>query len=196
MSKAYETIRSRLWLILLATFLFVYGIHVGLTASPVEEASASAKLIEVIKELAKLYKPYSLSTMVFLLVKNSLTMYLIYFAGIMLAFPSAIVVILNGFVVGVVGKILAEEHGASTAFLSLATHGVFEVAALVIAGAFGLNLGLCVLKRVFKISSRTEVSLRDLIKLDLASLTVVGIPLLAIAAFMETFVTPMVSGLY
>jgi len=195
MPEIKKEFRCRLWLILLATLAFLFGLYAGL-AAPTAEVGGTAKFLESIRELAKLYKPYSVSTMVFLLLKNSLTVYLIYLVGVLLAFPSAIMVMLNGFVVGAVGRALANEYGILIAFASLATHGIFEITALIIAGAFGLSIGLHVIRKFSRAPPWIKDRLAETIKRDLATITIACIPLLAIAAFIETYVTPLVSGLY
>ncbi|MWV65709.1 stage II sporulation protein M [Halorubrum sp. JWXQ-INN 858] len=106
------------------------------------------------------------------------------FAGVALAVPAITSVAFNGLVLGAVAA-LEENLDALVAFV--VPHGIFEIPALVVAGALGLHLGV-VGWRAFR-GRLSRVGFAD--ELERAFWVTMGVGvLLAVAALIEGFFSP------
>ncbi|WP_255194219.1 stage II sporulation protein M [Natronobeatus ordinarius] len=106
------------------------------------------------------------------------------FAGLALAIPALASLAFNGFVFGIYAR-LEVDPDALLAFV--APHGLFEIPAILVAGALGISLGLAWWRAVRGQLTRTELA-NDL---ERAFWVVVGLGVvLAVAALLEGFVSP------
>lgn len=88
------------------------------------------------------------------------------------------VIIINGYLIGFTSRIVAELEGLSSLW-RLLPHGIFELPAVILSVGFGIRLGFFVLKR--------DKHLKKEIKDTFTFFTYIVIPLLAVAALIETF---------
>ncbi|MGF3499526.1 MAG: stage II sporulation protein M, partial [Candidatus Methanosuratincola sp.] len=168
----------------IATGLLLIGMLLGVIAGSSGEMSGSNSIVEQLEPLFQFYKPYQPFTVVFLFFKNLLTAGMAFLLSPLIFVPAAIL-LLNGYLLGMVGSIVANEVSLWAALASLAPHGIFEMPALVIAAAAGFRFGIAVLKKIkskiggtdYLVSYDFEKSLR---------LFVLSAILLFVAAIMET----------
>lgn len=100
--------------------------------------------------------------------------------------------VVNGFILGVLSVLVSKAYGPWFFLAAVAPHGVFEVPAMVLSVALGLRAGWALVKKL----RGKEVSLRREVKRGLKFYLRVILPLIVFAAFIETFLTPIVmSGL-
>jgi stage II sporulation protein M len=105
--------------------------------------------------------------------------------------------LLNG---GVIGLLAAVSRAAGMPlgrfFLAgIAPHGIFEVTAVVYATGLGLSLTLEISRKVLGASSEASPPVAGLITSALKAWALFVVPLLLVAAAVETFVTPHLLGL-
>jgi stage II sporulation protein M len=95
----------------------------------------------------------------------------------------------NGMVIGIMLEIVVEKLGAAggaTVFAAgILPHGVLELPAVLISTAIGLKLGYAALRTLLKGDGRVAAELKDGLLIFLFWL----VPILFLAAFIETFVT-------
>ena len=106
------------------------------------------------------------------------------FAGI---FPVCFVAI-NGYIVGVVYCVKGQQIGYTTALLYLIPHGVIEIPAILLACSYGTWLGMRFLKKV----RGEKVNFGEDFKMAIKACLKNVVPLLFVAALIETFITPLV----
>ena len=106
------------------------------------------------------------------------------FAGI---FPVCFVAI-NGYIVGVVYCVKGEQIGYFKALMYLLPHGVIEIPAILLACSYGSWLGVRFVKKVRGENVDFGKDFRRALRACLRNV----IPLLFVAALVETFVTPVV----
>lgn len=141
------------------------------------------KLATKTKDASKLY-------IVGLIFRNNLRALLfIMFGGIALGIISLSGIIFNGFLVGIV-LALNFYNGQSLAFFlaAILPHGIFELPAVLVGSAFGLKTGLNIIFPGNE--SRKEMFKKNLYQ-NVLALTVL-VPILFIAAAIETVVTPYI----
>ncbi|CAI49145.1 DUF95 family protein [Natronomonas pharaonis DSM 2160] len=110
-------------------------------------------------------------------------------SGLTLAVPAAASLVFNGVVFGVYGRLEADPE-ALAAFV--APHGVLEIPAIIAAGAAGLWLGVAGWRRLRGRCSDAELA--DRIERSFWVLVGIGV-VLAVAGFIEGFISPSVAGL-
>jgi len=110
------------------------------------------------------------------------------YGGVALGVPTAVDMLLNGFIIGAVAGIVEP-----IVFLALvAPHGIVEVPAILLAGGLGLHVGWTVLG-VFR-GTRSSAELADVLRL--AYRVLLGLAsILIVAAFIEAFLTPPIAEL-
>ncbi len=199
-SKA-SLVRENLKYLALAAALFIVGMAFGIVggSSVGTEGSGSIfdggldSIFEELESISQFYVPYQPFTVVFLFFKNLLTTGMTFILGPLIIMPAA-VLLLNGYILGMVGTIVANEVSLVAALASLAPHGVFEMPALVIAAAAALRFGVATLKKIRSMIGRSEFSISNDFE-GSVKLFVLSTILLFVAAIMETYVTPMLMGI-
>lgn len=97
---------------------------------------------------------------------------------------------LNGFVLGItlgIGKSLQNMSMIKILLLGILPHGIFEIPAIIISIAIGLNLCLCITK---KIIGKYNEKIIDDIKESILVFACIIIPLLIVAGIVEAYITP------
>jgi stage II sporulation protein M len=98
-------------------------------------------------------------------------------------------IVSNGMVIGIMLELVIDKLGAAggaTVFAAgILPHGVLELPAVLISTAIGLKLGYAALRSLLKGDGRVAAELKDGLLIFLFWL----VPILFLAAFIETFVT-------
>jgi len=128
------------------------------------------------------------SVFLFILLNNLIATLLTLLLGIAFGILPIIAVGFNGFLVGVLCREGARVVGYGQAALSILPHGIFEVPALLLAAAYGLLIGMAALQRV---RGQRDVDIRGQVKDALRRYVAVVVPLLVIAAAIETALVVM-----
>ncbi|WP_122090746.1 stage II sporulation protein M [Halalkalicoccus subterraneus] len=134
------------------------------------------------------FGPFPLDTFVMIAVNNWLVALGQTFAGLALGIPTAVNLLFNGVVVGLVA-------GVSVDLLVVAAlivpHGILEVPALAVSGALGLHLGHVGWRRF-----RREIDDATLAaEIHTAFWVMVGLAtVFVLASFVEAFLTPWIAG--
>ncbi len=120
-----------------------------------------------------------LQLLLFILQNNLLASCAGFLLGIILGVPSLFYALLNGYVLGFVAGKSVSAAGAGV-LIRLLPHGIFELPALFISLGLGLKLGL------FLFTRKNRKSFVDVFKRAVITFVLVIIPLLIIAAVIET----------
>lgn len=89
-----------------------------------------------------------LTTFLFIFVNNTITVTIGTFLGSLFALIPILFLIINGFVVGLVSGYVYPSFGLGGLFISLAPHGIFELAAMFIGMGSGIYLGALALDQI------------------------------------------------
>lgn len=171
-----------------AVLLFVGGIAVGVYFSETAGRFVGPSL-ESIKDMAQASRALTPGLREVVLVggiflKNlSVALILLAVGHLILALPALLVIATNGLMVGFMGVVLEQQGISPWAYtLGLAPHGVIELPALLLAGGYALSTaGL-------RLRGREAPPVRR----RMAFLLKVILPMLAIAAVVEVYLTPHV----
>jgi len=121
----------------------------------------------------------------FIFINNSVKSLLMVLLGFFFGLIPLIFIITNGYMLGVVIAVTQLKIGMSAVLISLIPHGIFEIPAVLIASGYGMLLGYKFFRKLF-FKEPFEAHL----KLSLNKFWKIVVPLLFLAALIETFFTP------
>ncbi|RZN55227.1 MAG: hypothetical protein DSO09_03135 [Candidatus Methanomethylicota archaeon] len=169
--------------IVLLIITMLYGYFIPKAKIPIEQSI----FYQILQPYAELYKPYNISTVIFLFLKNTLVVFIAFFLSPILLISPIFVIILNGFMTGYIASILPID----IAIKALAPHGIFELSALVIASSSGFRFGYYTIMKLIK---HKEYKIIEILKKEIKWIYI-SLILLLIAAIIESFITPFLIGL-
>ena len=182
--------RFKYWLIL-SVLLFCGGLVWGLTTS-VDSSSVLAGDVVAFEEFAGNLTSLSPGvTFLFILLKNVLALVMSFILSPIFLLVPILALVLNGGLLGFVSAIVIREKSLTYLLSGLLPHGIFELPAFFIGEAAAFSFGMAVILAVFSKNRRELLlpSLRRNVKYLLLSFA-----LLVPAAFIETFLTPLLLG--
>lgn len=199
LDKFISTVKeNRSWLVL-AIFFFIGGFLITYFS-----LSRDPELMKFIEEIFQMVladlgdeaveiSPLQLSFAYFL--RNVFGLFYVSFFGIVLGLPALFSAIANGSVLALVAFQLSQQGRAVFPYLlaGIAPHGIFELPAFFLSVALGLKLGYHV---VFPLPRLSRLQTLRKIMGEVASSLPSIIVLLALAALVEAFVTPVLLASY
>ncbi len=190
LEKYKNYILSLKFYILIAILIFVFGIFYGYFTVQ----TAPHEIETVLEELRKLYEPVfemsSLGQFLFVVLNNGVALTLILFSGVIFGFFPFLALLSNGAVLGIVAFLSQQNFSWSVFFLGTLPHGIIELPVLILAGAIGLRIGQTVFQRIMKKGVSIKKELSDALEFFWKIL----LPLLALAAAVEIFITANLLG--
>ncbi len=192
MRKDFEYIYSLRKYVLVVVVIFILSIITGLLESE-KNPELSKNLLEPFERLVnwiKTINPPILQTMVLLMIiflNNALKSLAAIFLGIGFGIFPLFLVAYNGEAVGIVANIFSKEKGILYVLAALLPHGIIEIPAILISAGIGLRLGHMVYLSLRGMKTDIRSELRQAVKFYIR----VIVPLLLVAALIETFVTPL-----
>jgi len=183
-------LRSIYIYIAISAFLFaltaVMGYH---TAQLDPEFAASwTEELELNEILTWILEQPPLMIMMIIFLKNLLASAMAMLLGLGLGIVPMMVAASNGFLLGVVGYSAVEENGWLFLAAGILPHGIIELPVVLLSIAIGLRLGhllaLSLLREKVNLSAEVSVAVHFLLRWIM--------PLLFLAAAIETFITPFI----
>ena len=124
--------------------------------------------------------------MLFIFANNTLNSFIAMLLGTFFGIWPVIFILINGFFIGVVVFSSVQEYGILVVLSALLPHGIIELPMIFISASIGLRLGVLAFQKIFKIKDvRFKYELFSAIRFFVT----VIVPLLFIAAIIETFIT-------
>jgi stage II sporulation protein M len=111
--------------------------------------------------------------------------------GLALGVFPILIIAFNGYLVGVISYIVGQQKGFLFILLALLPHGIIELPMVFLSASIGLRLGYHVF--LYLIGRPTELKKELIQGLKFFSLWIM--PLLFVAAIIETFITPLILSL-
>ncbi|SDR31700.1 stage II sporulation protein M [Natronobacterium texcoconense] len=168
--------------------LFAFGMLVGI-ALMLAGVDLTQLFIEAIEQqYPELAEDDEIGTTASFYLENNSLAFLVTIAGaVSVGLLTAFAMIVNGIIVGNISAVLGSTAGVDYVVAGLAPHGVFELPALFIAAGVGFRLLYRFGERLF--GTRAEFLTKPYVYRTIA-FVVFGWLLLALAAFVEAYVTP------
>ena len=184
--KLRKYIFSQRKFFLLSFLLYVSGIFLGFwgaKAFPEKALGILGILKSVYGEVGELS---SHSQFFFLVVNNSITAFLVVLLSFFLGLFPLLVLLFNGGLMGALFFFLKGSLPFSLLLISVLPHGIFEIPVLIMVGGIGLRIAF---KTINIILGRRD-SLRKEFSLAFIFFFKVAIPLLVLAALIESYLVP------
>ncbi|WP_244603671.1 stage II sporulation protein M [Methanococcoides sp. AM1] len=172
--------------------LFVLSGIAGYFYTALNPASSDIALegLEGLVELIMSMTP--LEIMLFIFFNNAIKSLMAFVLGLGFGLIPLLFVISNGYILGVVTYLESQENGFTYILLGIMPHGIIELPMILISAAMGLRMGINVLKAL----AGRYVDIKDEFKQGINVFFRFIMPMLLLAAGIETFITPVVIGLY
>jgi len=178
-------LKSLRFFIILSLIIFSLAIVQGYQTAQ----DAPQEIEKLIREFEGIYQPilkaHPLIQFPFIFFNNSLTVFLTIILAVIFGLFPFLVLLVNGLILGVF--ISVWDLPWLTFLKGILPHGLVEIPVLLIAAAIGLKIGQTAFRKVFRKEGRLKPELSQALNFFLKIL----LPLLALAALLEVFVTPL-----
>ena len=175
----------------LSVFFFLGGLYMA-----VSDPSVIINQISNLKSMVEGVADLTLVGLLFIIFfNNCLVALLASLGGLLFSILPLIIILTNGFFVGIVFYFVLDTVSWNFFIAGILPHGLVELPVIFFSTAMGLWLGRCFFKYLF-LKTETKVSLFLKIKKVFYTYVFVVVPLLFLAAVIESFLTPYVLKLF
>ncbi len=182
-----------IWPYLLIITVFFFG---ALVAGYIWAANFPGMAAGVMEGFSSRFQPLlqmdPLSIMVAIFLNNAFVSLISLVLGLALGILPILFIVFNGYLIGVISYLVAQERGFLFIFLALLPHGILELPMVFLSAAIGLRLGHQVISAL--LGNETEIK-REFIE-GLKFYIFWILPLLLLAAIIETFITPLILSFF
>ncbi|MCC5892121.1 stage II sporulation protein M [Exiguobacterium sp.] len=158
----------------------------------------SEQVEEILKQIGDMFESRGLTfdtsafdTMVALFINNTRVTLLAFLFGLVPLFLPYIFVVVNAAIIGLVAMIVdfSGESVVKVIALGILPHGITEISAILLGAAMGLSLNRHIWKKMR--GEETDVTFKALFFAGVKTFLLIAVPLLAISAVIEAYVTPL-----
>ena len=178
--------------IIVITILFLSSIYLGYYGASLYPSLAYIVFDEVSSQFGFVKVLPSYLLFFFIFINNSIKILLAMLLGVMFGLIPLFFILVNAFIIGIVLYVSSMKIGMLPSIMLILPHGIIEIPALILGCSYGLWLGkMLILKIIGK-----EVPMMDCIKYSIIQYVKFIIPMLIIAALVETYLTPFISTFF
>jgi stage II sporulation protein M len=129
----------------------------------------------------------SVDIFVKLFLNNLEACILLFLGGASFGILTIFIITLNGILIGAIMEIVHKDHSIGFVVAAILPHGIFEIPAFIISGAIGILLAQSLINEWYTGTDTAEDA-----KKFARTFILYVLPLVAIAAFVEAFITPII----
>ena len=181
---------SNLRYLLVIAVVFFVSLVLGVVLS-------QALSLNITRELREAYSPLlegttnPLFVMALIFGNNAAKTFAVIISGAVFGIFPILFIFLNGFIIGAVALEASQIRGVTFVLAAILPHGVVEIPAALAGGAIGLRIGF---ESIGWLKGRGNV--RSEMKKGLRLFVTRLLPLLVAAAAIESFITPLIAGVF
>ena len=155
----------------------------------IHSPSTGKEFIQIVQEevMGKINTQEPLSLAVFIFANNLQACILLFLGGVTLGLLTLFIIASNGVIIGGIMELAREEKGLIFVAAAILPHGIFEIPSFIISASLGFVLGTAVLAEWHGEGDAGETA-----RAQARTFLLVVVPLVAIAAFIEAFITPQI----
>jgi stage II sporulation protein M len=155
----------------------------------IENPSTGKQFIQIVQDevMGKVDAKDPVALAIFIFVNNLQACILLFLGGVTLGVLTLFIIASNGAIIGGIMELAREERGPLFVVAAILPHGIFEIPAFIISASLGFILGTAVLAEW-----HGEGDSAGTAKAHARLFLLVVVPLVAIAAFIEAFITPQI----
>lgn len=177
--------------LLIITFVFFGSLVTGYISAANFPSMADTLRESFSSRFESLMTMNPLYIMLVIFLNNAFVSLLFLVLGLALGILSILFIAFNGYLVGVIAYLVAQEKGLLFVLLALLPHGIVELPMVFLAASIGLRLG----HQVFSALIGKPTQIKREFKEGLTFYFHWILPLLLVAAIIETFITPLILSL-
>ncbi len=177
------------WLVV-AVATFGMGLLSGFMF-PVNLSDLLDQDLNALKDLGSMLPPFSITTAVFIFLKNSLALLVSFALSPLLCLVPLLTLILNGWVISLISVEVVRQQSLGYLLTGILPHGILEIPAFILGEVAALSFGSWLILALFRKDNRAQ--LRPAVQRSLKYL-LVAIMLFLPAAIIETYLTPWLLG--
>ena len=170
--------------ILLSVVLLALAVLAGVFFAHFNPEEAGIAVQELARELEAYSAEDPATQAMVIFIHNSQIDFLLIVAGVFFGIVPLLILLFNGYYMGIVLYVASAEIGAGTVLLATIPHGILEIPAIIISCAYGFWLGTKLYRRA-KYGEPLKQHLKDAIY----AFVVIILPLNFVAAILEVFVS-------
>lgn len=155
-------------------------------ASTEETLGSLASVADILQTLPD----WQIFAIIFL--NNAIKSFLAIVLGVFFGVMPALMLVVNGFIVGTVFYLAWSEGAALTFAAGVLPHGIIEIPVFLFASAFGFKLASTLVRNLFAREDGADIWAE--LKHALGTFAKFLLPLLLLAALIEAYVTPILIG--
>jgi len=174
--------------IILSVFTFFISAALGYCVAGVDPDFAALQTQEIEKLIALILSQPPLVIMLMIFLKNLMTSAMAMLLGLGLGILPLLAATSNGFLLGIVACETVQEAGLDMLMAGILPHGIIELPVVLVSIAMGFRLGYLFILTLAKESVDLGGEIRQAVHMLLWYV----MPLLFLAAAIETFITPRV----
>ncbi len=175
--------------LLLVVSIFVLSLILGLLVS-VKNPALSEHYLKTFQESFGWIKTLNpLLVMLLIFLNNASKSLLALLLGLGIGIIPVIFVAGNGIILGMLAHTISKQHGTLFVLAAILPHGIIELPMVLISAGIGLRLGYAVYLSLKGVRTEIKPELKQGIRFYLRII----VPLLFVAAVIETFVTPLIA---
>jgi stage II sporulation protein M len=173
-----------------AVAVIVFSVSIGLGVfSVLQDPSLGEGILELFRDqVASQFLSDPPPLLAFKIFLNNLgSCLLLFLGGVTLGAFTLLILTVNGLLIGAVVEFVRQQQGTIFVVAALVPHGIFEIPAFILAGALGLLLGQELVSEWYREGDAAQAAgelARPFVR--------IVVPLLAIAAIVEAFITPAI----
>ncbi|WP_214756418.1 MULTISPECIES: stage II sporulation protein M [unclassified Exiguobacterium] len=189
-SNYYRKDFLRLWMLFIITGIGSYFLFRSVIA-PNQIDEILAQLGDTFESRGLTFDSSARETMIALFVNNTRVTLFAFLFGLIPLFIPYVFVVINAAVIGLVAMLVgfAGESVIRVIVLGILPHGITEISAILLGAAMGLSLNRHVWKKLR--GKETDVTFKALFLAGVKTFVLIAVPLLAISAVIEAYVTPL-----
>ena len=174
--------------VLFMTFVFFGALFAGYTSSANFPDMADTLMEGFSSRFAPLMAMPPIVIMLGIFLNNAFVSLLFLVLGLVFGILPIMFIAFNGYIVGVISHLVAQEKGMPFIFLALLPHGIVELPMVFLSAGIGLRLG----HQVFFALIGRPTEIKKEFKEGLRFYFHWIVPLLFLAAVVEAFITPLI----
>lgn len=174
--------------VLFITFVFFVALFAGYISSASFPEMANKLMEGFSARFAPLLSMPPVFIMLGIFLNNAFVSLLFLVLGLVLGIFPVLLIAFNGYVVGVISHIAAQERGLSFIVLALLPHGIIELPMVFLSAGIGLRLGHQVFAALIGRNTEIKKEFKEGMRFYFSWI----LPLLFLAAVIETFITPLI----
>jgi stage II sporulation protein M len=164
--------------------LFCFSLWLGYASGNAHPKEAVLLFDKLFESFSSLKNINIIAMFLFIFVNNAVKSFAVLFLGTFFGVVPVFFVAINGTLIGIMSSVVTAKHGAGFLFAGTIPHGILEIPAFLIAASYGVQLG----KRYYRKLKYREPFKPFLLRASEKMFRYV-LPLLALASFIETFIT-------